>query len=65
MKLKNYYSLVLNIVILVMLSLQDTIIVNEKIAEIWVTWDNMVAMQQLGLFPPPQDDNNSKNKMVF
>jgi len=25
-----------------------------KIAEIWVTWDNMSALTQLGHFPPPE-----------
>jgi len=25
-----------------------------KIAEIWVTWDNMAALTQLGHFPPPE-----------
>lgn len=34
-------------------------IVNDKIAETWVTWDNMVTLQQLGLFPPPPADTNS------
>lgn len=27
-----------------------------KIAEIWVTWDNMAALAQLGHLPPPQKD---------
>ena len=27
---------------------------NDKIAEIWVTWDNLAALSQLGHFPPPQ-----------
>jgi steroid delta-isomerase-like uncharacterized protein len=26
---------------------------NAKIAEMWVTWDNMAALSQLGHFPPP------------
>ncbi|MCK5571623.1 MAG: ester cyclase [Bacteroidetes bacterium] len=26
---------------------------NGKIVETWVTWDNMVVLQQLGLLPPP------------
>jgi len=26
-----------------------------KIAETWVGWDNLAALQQLGLFPPPPD----------
>jgi len=26
---------------------------NGRIAEIWVTWDNLAALAQLGLFPPP------------
>jgi len=25
-----------------------------KIAELWVEWDNMAMLSQLGLFPPPQ-----------
>ena len=24
-----------------------------KIAELWVTWDNMAGLAQLGLLPPP------------
>lgn len=35
-------------------------IVNEKIAETWVTWDNMITLNQLGLFPPPAEDVPSK-----
>ncbi len=35
-------------------------IVNEKIAETWVTWDNMITLNQLGLFPPPSEDSTSK-----
>ena len=27
---------------------------NGKIAETWVTWDNLTTLMQLGLFPPPQ-----------
>lgn len=27
-----------------------------KIAEIWVTWDNMAALAQLGFWPPPQSE---------
>jgi len=27
--------------------------VDGKIAETWVTWDNLAALTQLGLFPPP------------
>jgi steroid delta-isomerase-like uncharacterized protein len=26
---------------------------NGKIAESWVTWDNLAVMKQLGVFPPP------------
>ncbi len=26
---------------------------NGKAAEMWVTWDNLAALQQLGYFPPP------------
>jgi steroid delta-isomerase-like uncharacterized protein len=28
---------------------------NDKIAEIWVTWDNLAILSQLGHFPPPQE----------
>jgi len=24
-----------------------------KLAELWVTWDNLAALAQLGHFPPP------------
>ncbi len=27
---------------------------NGKIAETWVTWDNVAVLSQLGFFPPPQ-----------
>jgi steroid delta-isomerase-like uncharacterized protein len=27
-----------------------------KIVETWVTWDNLAALSQLGLFPPPSED---------
>ena len=33
---------------------------NNKIVETWVTWDNMIMLQQLGLFPPPEEDVDSK-----
>ena len=26
---------------------------DDKIAEIWVTWDNVAGLTQLGLLPPP------------
>ncbi len=26
----------------------------DKIAELWVTWDNLSGLAQLGLFPPPE-----------
>jgi len=29
---------------------------NGKIAELWVTWDNVAILKQLGLFPPPTPD---------
>ena len=29
-------------------------IVEGKISETWVTWDNLAALAQLGLFPPPE-----------
>ncbi len=25
-----------------------------KIAELWVTWDNLAGLAQLGLIPPPE-----------
>jgi len=25
-----------------------------KLAELWVTWDNLSGLAQLGLFPPPE-----------
>lgn len=28
---------------------------NNKIVEIWVTWDNLAVLSQLGYFPPPQE----------
>ena len=28
----------------------------DKIAELWVTWDNLAGLAQLGLVPPPQPD---------
>jgi hypothetical protein len=28
---------------------------NGPIAEIWVEWDNLFALTQLGHFPPPED----------
>jgi steroid delta-isomerase-like uncharacterized protein len=27
-----------------------------KIAELWVTWDNLAGLMQLGLFPPPDTE---------
>jgi steroid delta-isomerase-like uncharacterized protein len=27
-----------------------------RIAELWVTWDNLSGLMQLGLFPPPESD---------
>jgi steroid delta-isomerase-like uncharacterized protein len=30
---------------------------NGLIAELWVTWDNMAALAQLGLLPQPPEDN--------
>jgi len=27
---------------------------NGKLAETWLTWDNMAALSQLGHFPPPE-----------
>jgi predicted ester cyclase len=35
-------------------------LVNEKIVETWVTWDNMITLQQLGLFPPPSEEAKSE-----
>jgi steroid delta-isomerase-like uncharacterized protein len=31
-------------------------IANGKIAELWVEWDNVAMLTQLGLFPPPAPD---------
>ena len=31
---------------------------DKKIAEIWVEWDNLSALTQLGHFPPARDGNN-------
>jgi predicted ester cyclase len=28
-----------------------------KLAELWVTWDNLAALGQLGYFPPPNGQN--------
>ena len=33
-----------------------------KIAETWVTWDNMVILSQLGHFPPPAEKREVKKK---
>jgi predicted ester cyclase len=30
---------------------------NGKAAEMWVTWDNLAALTQLGYFPPPQQQS--------
>lgn len=27
---------------------------NDKLAELWITWDNMFILGQLGLLPPPE-----------
>jgi predicted ester cyclase len=29
---------------------------NGKVAEMWVTWDNLSALMQLGYFPPPMQE---------
>lgn len=31
---------------------------NNRIAEIWVEWDNLNMLSQLGLYPPPNMDGN-------
>jgi steroid delta-isomerase-like uncharacterized protein len=31
-----------------------------KIKESWVTWDNVAGLTQLGLFPPPAQDQNQE-----
>jgi len=31
-------------------------IADGRIAELWVTWDNLAGLAQLGLFPPPQSE---------
>jgi hypothetical protein len=28
-----------------------------QIAEMWVTWDNLAALSQLGHYPPPLEDD--------
>jgi steroid delta-isomerase-like uncharacterized protein len=33
---------------------------NGKIAETWVTWDNLAAMEQLGLLPPQEAEKTEK-----
>jgi len=37
---------------------------NNKIAETWITWDNIAFLSQLGYFPPPQanPENNSESE---
>ncbi len=30
---------------------------NGKVAEMWVTWDNLAALAQLGYFPPPMQQS--------
>ena len=30
---------------------------NGKVAEMWVTWDNLAALMQLGHFPPPMQEH--------
>ena len=30
---------------------------NGKVAEMWVTWDNLAALMQLGYFPPPAQEH--------
>ena len=32
---------------------------NGKLAELWVTWDNLAGLMQLGYFPPPMPDSAS------
>jgi predicted ester cyclase len=32
-----------------------------KIAEIWVEWDNLAALGQLGFWPPPSDESEQAN----
>ena len=29
---------------------------NGKVAEMWVTWDNLAGLRQLGYFPPPAQE---------
>jgi predicted ester cyclase len=33
-------------------------IADGKITETWVTWDNLAALVQLGLFPPPKEESS-------
>lgn len=35
---------------------------DNRIAEIWVEWDNLAMMTQLGLFPPPKQESDSGDK---
>jgi len=35
-------------------------VVDGKIVETWVTWDNITLLSQLGLYPPPADTTTSQ-----
>jgi steroid delta-isomerase-like uncharacterized protein len=35
---------------------------NGKIAETWITWDNVAMLSQLGFFPPPPPDDQPQGK---
>lgn len=35
-------------------------LVDGKVVETWVTWDNVTILGQLGLFPPPQNNPESE-----
>lgn len=30
----------------------------DRLAELWVEWDNLAMLTQLGLFPPPVSDDD-------
>jgi len=35
-----------------------------KIAEIWIEWDNLAALGQLGFWPPPSDESEEANEAL-
>jgi steroid delta-isomerase-like uncharacterized protein len=36
----------------------------DKVAEIWVEWDNLAALGQLGFWPPPSDEAREANEAL-